>query len=64
MLKRRGAADQFLRAGRLCSGAQQRHLLDKKRLLALRIAQRRQLDVHVLLALRCVVQVQHALALA
>ena len=64
VLKSRGAADHFLCALRLYCRAKQCHLLDKKRLLALGIAQRRQFDVHVLLAVRRVVPVQHALALA
>lgn len=44
-------------------GMQQRHFFDKKRQLALRIAQEGQLDVDVLLARRPVVRVPHALAL-
>ena len=64
LLKGRSTANQLLRDRRLHGGAQQRHLFDKKSLFALGIAERRQLDVHVLLALWRVVQVQHALTLA
>jgi hypothetical protein len=64
LLEGRRAADQALRRGLALRHAQRLHLLDEPGLLARGVAQRHEFDVDVGLALRRVVQVQHALALA
>ncbi|MCY1536443.1 hypothetical protein D9M68_719020 [compost metagenome] len=59
-----GATDQPLSRGLALRHPQRLHLLHIKRELTIRPGQGRELDVHVFLALRRVVQVQHTLALA
>ena len=63
LLERRCAADQAMRHGFTLRHAQGLHLLDEPGQFTVTIAQRHEFDVDVGLALRGVMQVQHALGL-